>query len=87
MILSDCATGDAEGIMCVLAYGVDVFSVLVGVLAVIGIVYAGIKYLTAGGDVAKTTLAKKRITEIVIGLAVYMLIYAFLGWLLPTFPR
>ena len=87
MVLSSCDTGNAEGITCVLSVGVNIFSILVGILAVIGIIYAGIKYITANGDVAQVTLAKRRITEIVIGIAVYVLIYAFLGWLLPTFPR
>ena len=57
----------------------------IGIAAVIGIAISGIIYLTAKGDVAKTTKAKRRIYEIVIGLAVYAVIWALLTFLLPEF--
>ena len=57
----------------------------VGILGVLGITIVGIQYLTAGGNEEKTRKAKRRLFEIVLGLAVYVAIYAILQWLLPGF--
>ena len=64
---------------------VNIMTVGVGVLATIGLGVAGIQYLTAGGSEEKTRKAKRRILEIVIGLLAYVLIYAFLQFILPNF--
>lgn len=85
-ILTGCGEkGGKEGIECVLNLVVEILSIGVGILGVIGISIAGIQYLTAGGSEEKTRKAKRRILEIVIGLAAYVVIYALLRWLLPTF--
>ena len=84
-ILTGCAA-DKNGIQCLLQLVVDIMSVGVGVLAFIGISVSGIQYLTAGGSEEKTRKAKRRMLEIVIGLALYVVIYAILRWLLPSFP-
>ena len=55
----------------------------IGILGAIGITVVGIMYITAKGNEAQTTKAKKRMLEIVIGLAVYALIWAILSWLMP----
>ena len=60
-------------------------SIGVGILGVLGIVIVGIQYLTAGGNEEQTRKAKRRMFEIVIGLVAYVLVYAFLKFLLPTF--
>ena len=84
-ILKDCADKDGEeSIKCVLNLVVDIMSVLIGILGVIGITITGIQYLTAGGSEEKTRKAKRRLFEIVIGLAVYAVMYALLSWLLPN---
>lgn len=83
-ILTRCAE-DEDGIQCLLQWAVDILSVGVGVLAFIGISVSGIQYLTAGGSEEKTRKAKRRMLEIVIGLALYAIIYAIRKWLLPSF--
>lgn len=83
-VLTRCAEAD-DGIQCLLQWSVDILSVGVGVLAFIGISVSGVQYLTAGGSEEKTRKAKRRIFEIVIGLALYAIIYAILKWLLPSF--
>ena len=60
-------------------------SIGVGILGVVGITIVGIQYLTAGGNEEKTRTAKRRILDIVIGLAAYAAAYWILQWLLPTF--
>lgn len=74
-----------EGIEKVLSITVDIMTAGIAILAVIGIVISGIQYLTAGGNEDKLKKSKRRIFEIVIGLAAYVIIYALLKWLLPTF--
>lgn len=83
-ILTGCAS-DSDGIGCILRLVVDIMSIGIGILGVIGITIVGIQYLTAGGDEGKTRKAKQRMFEIVIGLVAYVLIYAALRWLLPSF--
>lgn len=87
-ILTGCAgveNGHGEGIKCVVILVVNILSVLVGIVGIIGIVIVGIQYLTAGGNEEQTRKAKRRLFEIVIGLAAYAIMAAFLNWLLPGF--
>ncbi len=87
-ILTGCANaeqGGGEGIKCIILTIVNILSVLVGIVGVIGIVIVGIQYLTAGGNEEQTRKAKRRLFEIVIGIALYILIAALLNWLLPNF--
>ena len=81
-----CDDGKGGGIIHILELVVDIMTVGIGVLGVIGIVIAGTQYLTAGDKEDQVKKAKRRIFEIVIGLAAYALIYAILKWLLPSFP-
>lgn len=76
-----------EGIEQVLKMTVDIMTAGIAVLAVIGIVVSGVQYLTASGNEEQLKKSKRRIFEIVIGLAAYVLIYALLRWLLPTFGQ
>ena len=87
-ILKRCDDKDLDGqgrIECLIDIVVNVFTAGIGILGVTGIIIVGIQYLTAGGDEAKMTKAKRRMYEIVIGLVLYMLGYALLKWLLPTY--
>lgn len=85
-VLTTCGEKDGqEAITCVLKLVVDIMTIGIGILGVIGISVSGIQYLTAGGNEEKTRKAKRRIFEIVIGLVAYVLIYALLSWLLPKF--
>ena len=77
--------GNSLDIQGVIMLVVNILSVLIGVVGVIGIVVVGIQYMTAGGNEEKTRKAKRRLFEIVIGLAAYAAGYALLSWLLPNF--
>ena len=83
-ILKGCAAAD-DGIMCILRLVVDIMTIGIGVLGVVGISIVGIQYLTAGGSEEKTRKAKRRLFEIIIGLAAYAVIYALLRFILPGF--
>ena len=76
---------DGSGIVEVLKIVVDILTVGVGVLGVVGISVVGVQYLTAGDNEEKTRKAKRRMFEIVLGLVAYVLAYALLYWLIPGF--
>lgn len=81
----DAEDKNGEGIKCVLALIVDIMTIGIGILGVLGITIVGIQYLTAGGNEEKTRKAKRRMFEIVIGLVAYVLIFAILNWLLKDY--
>lgn len=74
---------DEGGIWHILSLILDIMSIGVGILGVIGIMIAGIQYLTAGDKEEQTVKAKRRIYEIVIGLVLYAVLFVGLEWLLP----
>lgn len=76
---------NGDSIFHVLHIIIDIMTVGVGILAVVGISIVGIQYLTAGGNEEQTRKAKRRIFEIVIGLIVYVVFFALLSWLLPDY--
>ncbi|MBR3052454.1 hypothetical protein IKG60_02440 [Candidatus Saccharibacteria bacterium] len=80
-----CDNGDGASVMHILMLVVDIMSIGVGILGVVGISVVGVQYLTAGGSEEKTRKAKRRMFEIIIGLAAYVVLYAALKWLLPSF--
>ena len=80
-----CDNGSGSSIVDTLQFVINIFSVIIGVLAAIGIAITGVQYLTAGGSEDKTRKAKRRLFEIVIGIIAYVLLYAFLNWLIPSF--
>lgn len=63
-------------ILNILVYGI-------GVAAVVGVVVAGIMYLTARDSEAQVAAAKKRLYEVVIGLVLWVAMWSLLNWLIP----
>lgn len=53
--------------------GVDWFMGIMGAIAVMAIVYSGIMYITAAGDVAKAETARKNLTWAIMGLVIAIL--------------
>ncbi|HEV2402926.1 MAG TPA: pilin [Candidatus Saccharimonadales bacterium] len=49
---------------------VNIFSALVGILAVIMIIYGGFQYLTSGGDTGKLTTARTTIVYAIVGIII-----------------
>lgn len=62
---------------------IDIFSGMVGILAVIGIAIVGVQYITSKGNEQQTTKAKQRLIEIVVGVVAYAVLYSALNFLLP----
>lgn len=79
-VCDDCKGG---AIFKILALVIEIMSIGVGILGVIGISIVGIQYLTASGDAAKVQKAKSRLFNIVIGLVAYSVLFALLQFLIP----
>lgn len=58
---------------------VNIFSIVIGIVAVIMIMVGGFKYITSGGDTSNITSAKHTIVYAVIGLVVAAL-SQFIVW-------
>ena len=55
----------------------------VGIAAVCAIVYAGVLYITARDNAGQVSKAKTMIMNTVIGVVAYILMWAFLQWIIP----
>jgi len=69
------AGGDAatERLNTIIKTVINVFSIVVGVVAVIMIIVGGLKYITSGGDSGNITSAKNTILYAIVGLIVVAL--------------
>ncbi len=72
-----CADADIDAagtdIESIISTGIDLFSLVVGIIAVIMIIIGGVKYITSGGDAGNVTGAKNTILYAIIGLIVVAL--------------
>ncbi len=80
-----CDDGKGSSVLSILNLVVDIMTIGIGILGLIGVTIVGIQYLTAGGNEEKTKKAKRRMFEIIIGLVAYVILYAALKFLLPGF--
>lgn len=78
------ADNGKEAIMDILNLVRNILVYGLGVVAVLGVVIAGILYMTARDNEQQVTLAKRRLFEVVIGLIAWAVMFAVLEWLLPT---
>lgn len=58
---------------------------IVGILAVIMIIYAGIRYTTAHGDKGQVESAKNTLMYSIVGLVVTIVAYAVVNWVVGLF--
>ena len=88
-ILKSCAKDDGQGggILCLLGEGLDILSWIVGALGFAALVFVGFQYLTAGDNEEQIKKAKRRIVEIVIGVALFLLANVIVQWLTGTDPN
>ena len=79
-VCDDCHGG---AIMKILNFGIDILTGIIVTACIIGIMITGIQYLTAGGNETTVTKAKRRLLQIVIGMALFVVAYPILSFLLP----
>ena len=63
---------------------INFFLYAVGIAAVVMIIYGGYLYISSGGDAGKLAKAKNTILWAVIGLAVVVLSYAIVNFVIKT---
>ena len=74
---------NSNGIWAILATILNILTMGVGILGVLGIIIAGVQYMTSSGNTIQMEKAKKRILNTTIGLAVYGVMFVVLSWVLP----
>ena len=82
-----CPKGTTDDTSCLFAKyinpAVQLLSALVGVAVVSSIIYGGIEYIMSEGDPQKSAAGKEHITNGLIGLAAFILLYSFLQFIIP----
>lgn len=66
---------------------VNVMLFAVGILAVIMLIWGGIRYVLSGGDSGAVSSAKKTILYAVVGLIVAILAYAIVNFVITTIAK
>jgi len=79
----DVATGGSQDtINTLIANIINIFSIIVGLVAVIMLIYGGFKYITSGGDSGNITAAKNTILYAIIGLVIVAVAQIIVKWVL-----
>ena len=68
-----CTDGSGKSINDILAMVINIFSWFVGVVAVIFVIVAGLKYITGGGDSSAVKSAKDTLLYALVGLVIVAL--------------
>lgn len=79
--LADCVKSNP--IMAWLTFFINVISAVIGVGAIIMVIFAGIQYSAARDNPQAIQAAKQKLINVLIGLAAFVFMYAFLQWLIP----
>jgi len=70
----DCTDPEAESsVNALITSAINIISVIVGVVAVIMIIWGGFKYITSGGDSGNISAAKNTILFAIVGLIIVAL--------------
>lgn len=78
-----CDNCNGSAVMQILAYVVRIMTIGVGILAVIGIMVFGIRYLTSHGNENLAIKARRHLFQVLLGLVSYIVLVLAAGWILP----
>jgi len=78
----DNVPSDVDGSQGVITKAVNIMLYIIGIISVIVIIYAGIKYAISAGDTDKVTRAKNTLIYAIVGLIVAVFAYAIINWIL-----
>ena len=78
--LSQILPGANLNVAMVISNIVEIFLLLVGVVAVIFLIYGGYMYITAGGNLEQAATAKTTIFNSIIGLAIVLAAWAIVNF-------
>lgn len=82
----DCAPGTEGNLQGLITRIINVISVIVGVVAVIMIIYGGFRYITSGGNDSAVAAAKNTILYALIGLIIVALAQVIVKFVLQNTP-
>jgi hypothetical protein len=77
----------SEQLSFYISQAINIFSVVVGIMAVVMIIIGGVKYITSGGDAGNVTGAKNTILYAIIGLVVVALSQVIVQFVLGSFNQ
>ncbi len=77
------STKSTSSVMNVIVIGINFLAGAVGLVAVIMLIVAGIQYTASAGNPQAVQAAKTKITNVLIGLLCFFLLYSFMQWLIP----
>ena len=80
---NNCASGSQGVIFAYLDMVIQFLSGLVGVFIVLMLIIGGVQYITSAGDPGAVKAAKSRITNAIIGLVLFIMMFAILNFLIP----
>jgi hypothetical protein len=75
--------GTSKQVMQILQISLNILSAIVVLAAVIMLIVAGIQYTASNGDPQAIAAAKKKISNVLMGIFAFIFLYAFLDWLIP----
>lgn len=78
-----CEADGASPISAMLLWAISIMSIGVGIAVVIGIILGGIKYAMSDGDTGKAKEGREIITNSIIGLFLFIFLYAGANFLIP----
>ena len=81
----DCSTTGKDTLQTVLRTALNLFSAIIGIIAVVMIMIAGLKYITSQGEPANIATAKNSILYAAIGLVVVELAQVIVRFVLSRF--
>jgi len=73
----------STGVWGVLLLAINILTALIGLAAVAGVVYGSVLYTSAGGNQEQVKKAMGIITNVVIGVIAYALMYSVSNFLIP----
>jgi uncharacterized membrane protein len=81
----DQGAGDlSTGVSIIAQKVVNIFSVIVGVVAVLMVIYGGFRYIISGGDSSRVGTAKNTLIYAIIGLVIVALAQLIVHYVLNT---
>jgi uncharacterized membrane protein len=77
-----CTEGSGRSLSSITAFIINIFSWVVGVVAVLFAIIAGFKYITSGGDPSAIKSAKDTLLYVIIGLVIVALSQVIVNFVL-----
>lgn len=75
----------SESLTSIVGTVINTMLFIVGILSVIMIIYAGIRFITANGNAQQVSTAKNILIYSIIGLVISIIAYAVVNWVIGLF--